>query len=61
MKLKDLLEKLDPEVEVDVLVTVRFGIVADCTERSEIRAYENNNVLEISTDDNGAIIVMVEK
>lgn len=61
MKLKELLERLDPEVEAEVLIAKGYGIVADCTEWNEIRAYENNDVLEISTDDNGAMIVMVEK
>jgi hypothetical protein len=61
MKLKDLLERLDHEIELEVLVTNGFDIVADCTERNEIRAYENNEVLEISTDDHGAMIVTVEK
>jgi hypothetical protein len=40
MKLKDLLERLDHEIELEVLVTNGFDIVADCTERNEIRAYE---------------------
>lgn len=61
MKLKELLERLDHDVEVEVIVTNGFDIVADCTERNEIRAYENNKVLEISTDDHGAMIVTVKK
>lgn len=55
------MERPDHEIKLEVIVTEGTDVVAGCTEWNEIRTYENYDVLEISTDDNGAMIVMVEK
>lgn len=59
MQLRDLLERLDRDVIVELLVSNGCDIIDDCTDWNEIRSYENSNVLEISTDDSGTLIVTI--
>ena len=59
MQLKDILERLDHDVILELLVSNGCDIIDDCTDWNEIRSYENSNVLEISTDDSGTLIVTI--
>lgn len=61
MKLKKILERLDHDVEVELLVVEGFDIVLECSDWNEIREYEDNKVIEISTADDGALIITVAK
>lgn len=59
MQLRDILERLDRDVILELLVSNGCDIIGDCTDWNEIRSYENSNVLEISTDDSGTLIVTI--
>lgn len=61
MKLKKILERLDHDVEVELLVVEGFDIVLECSDWNEIREYEDNKVIEISTADDGVLIITVAK
>lgn len=61
MKLKKILERLDHEVEVELLVVEGFDIVLESSDWNEIREYEDNKVIEISTTDDGVLIITVAK
>ena len=61
MKLKKILERLDHEVEVELLVVEGFDIVLESSDWNEIREYEDNEVIEISTADDGVLIITVAK
>lgn len=61
MKLKGILERLDHDVEVELLVVEGFDIVLECSDWNEIREYEDNEVIEISTADDGVLIITVAK
>jgi len=61
MKLKKILERLDPNVKVELLVVRGFNFVLESSDWNEIREYEDNSVLEISTADDGVLIVTVNK
>ena len=61
MQLKKILERLDHEVEVELLVVKGFDIVLECSDWNEIREYEDNEVIEISTADDGVLIITVAK
>ena len=59
MQLRDVLERLDRDVILELLVSNGCDIIDDCIDWNEIRSYENSNVLEISTDDSGTLIVTI--
>ena len=61
MKLKKILERLDHDVEVELLVVEGFDIILESSDWNEIREYEDNEVLEISTADDGVLIITVAK
>ena len=61
MQLKKILERLDHNVEVELLVVEGFDIVLECSDWNEIREYEDNEVIEIDTADDGVLIVTVAK
>ena len=61
MQLKEILERLDHDVEVELLVVKGFNIVLECSDWNEIREYENNKVIEIDTTDDGVLIITVTK
>lgn len=61
MQLKKILERLDHDVEVELLVVEGFDIVLESSDWNEIREYEDNEVLEISTADDGVLIITVAK
>lgn len=61
MKLKKILERLDHDVEVELLVVEGFDIVLECSDWNEIREYEDNKVIEIGTADDGVLIITVAK
>ena len=61
MRLRAILERLDHEVEMELIVSAGREIVADCTDWNEIRMYEDHNVVEISTDEKGTLIITVAK
>lgn len=44
---------------MELIVSEGREIVADCTDWNEIRMYEDHNVLEISTDEKGTLIITV--
>ena len=61
MQLKEILERLDHEVEVELLVVEGFDIVLESSDWNEIREYEDNKVIEINTADDGVLIITVAK
>ena len=61
MQLKKILERLDHDVEVELLVVKGFDIVLESSDWNEIREYEDNEVIEISTADDGVLIITVAK
>ena len=61
MQLKEILERLDHEVEVELLVVEGFNIVLDSSDWNEIREYEDKEVIEINTADDGVLIIIVAK
>lgn len=61
MQLKKILERLDHDVEVELLVVEGFNIVLESSDWNEIREYEDNKVIEISTADDGVLIITVAK
>ena len=60
MQLKEVLERLDHDVEVELLVVKGFDIVLESSDWNEIREYEDNKVIEISVYD-GTLIITVAK
>lgn len=61
MQLKEILERLNHDVEVELLVVKGFDIVLESSDWNEIREYEDNEVIEISTADDGVLIITVAK
>ena len=61
MQLKEILERLDHEVKVELLVVEGFDIVLESSDWNEIREYEDNKVIEINTADDGVLIIIVAK
>ena len=61
MQLKKILERLDHDVEVELLVVEGFDIVLESSNWNEIREYEDKEVIEISTADDGVLIITVAK
>ena len=61
MQLKKILERLGHDVEVELLVVEGFDIVLESSDWNEIREYEDNEVIEISTADDGVLIITVAK
>lgn len=61
MQLKEILERLDHDVEVELLVVEGFNIVLDSSDWNEIREYEDKEVIEINTADDGVLIIIVAK
>ena len=61
MQLKEILERLDHEVKVELLVVEGFDIVLESSDWNEIREYEDNKVIEINTADDGVLIITVAK
>ena len=61
MQLKEILERLDHEVKVELLVVEGFDIVLESSDWNEIREYEDNKVIEINTADYGVLIITVAK
>ena len=61
MQLKKILERLDHDVEVELLVVKGFDIILESSDWNEIREYEDNEVIEISTADDGVLIITVAK
>ena len=61
MQLKEILERLNHDVEVELLVVKGFDIVLESSDWNEIREYEDNEVIEISTADDGILIITVAK
>ena len=59
MQLRAILERLDHEIERELIVSAGREIVADCTDWNEIRRYGDHNVLGISTDETGTLIITV--
>lgn len=60
MQLKKILERLDHDVEVELLVVKGFDIILESSDWNEIREYEDNKVIEISVYD-GTLIITVAK
>jgi hypothetical protein len=59
MTLKEIFERLDHEVEIELIVSAGREIISDCTDWNEFRMYGDHNVLEISTDEKGTLIITV--